>query len=196
MEFALARPPGHPNASPLELELRELAVDAGAWFDPLDDDTRAALARLERVLASSSLVDLARPDRANLALLRMLAKLPAAEWDDAHVFAGVALAALDVAADGLDDDAYALRYLTAGRDALRLAELAHARRQYQAEQTGAAAIAKRDRHADALERFAVAWRELGTMKADAKKLELARRFDRSEKTVERWHAEARAAGLL
>jgi hypothetical protein len=195
MEIAPARPAAPPHRAPLELELQELASEAGAWFDPLDDQTRAELAELARVFASSSLVDLSRPDSLNLVLLRTLARLPD-YWDDAHVFAGVALAAIRDARDDLDDEAWTLRYLAAARDALRLAELVDAPRAHAALQTEAAADARHQAHRAELLQFADAWRALAGAKYEAKKSELVERLGKPHKTIERWITEARRAGLI
>lgn len=193
---ALARRTDDPHK--LGDELETLEVEARAWFDPFDDDTGAALERLGRVLITTSQValDLARPDSMNLRMLRDVARAPAA-WDDPQLLAAVALAALGVAGDGLDDEGYALRYLGAARDALRLAELMDAPRAHQATQTATAADAKRRAHAADLERFAAAWQAFPSGDKFAAKLAaLAPRFSKAEKTLETWHAEARALGLL
>ena len=195
MEIAPARPAPPPHRAPLELELQELAAAAGAWFDPLNDATRDQLAELARVFTSSSLLDLSRPDSLNLALVRTLAQVPAS-WDDPHVFAGVALAAIGDARDDLDDEAWALRYLAAARDALRLAELVDAPRAHAAAQTEAAATAKFMAHHVELLQFADAWRALAGAKYEAKKSELVDRLGKPHKTIERWITEARRAGLI
>lgn len=181
-----------PDAVLLRGELVELRAQAAAWFD--DDDERAALERVTRTLIGSTLIDLARPDTLNLALVRSVAQLPAA-WDDARAFAAVAWVCVAGALADSADEAYALRYIGAARDALRMAELVDAPRAYQAQQTAEAATAKRDRHEAELERFAEAWRA-AQGKYHAKVIEMAARFKRGASTIERWHAQARAAGLL
>jgi hypothetical protein len=172
-------------------ELAELEDEARAWFDPPDEETHAALARLATAARSSSLVDLARPDSINLAIVRTVAQLPA-EWDIALVLAGVALAAIEEARDTIDDEAYARYYVAAGRDALRLAELADAPK-------AATRAATEKREADAFDRlqdFAVAWRGLGAMPWKRKVPAIGESLGLSEKHVERMHAEANRLGLL
>jgi hypothetical protein len=175
----------------LNTERLELEAEARAWFDPLDDETLAELERLDRVLASSSMLDLARPDGLNLALVRSLARLAPAEWDDAHVFAGIALAALHVAAGDVDDEAYSLRYLAAGRDALRLADLADAPNVPKRELAAA-------HEARAFERtlaVADAFRELHALPWKEKVPAIAERLGLSESTVERHRSEAARLGI-
>lgn len=183
------------RGSVLGVELLELERQARAWFDPSDEETRDELARLERALAASSLVDLARPDTINLAVLRTVAQLPA-EWDDAHVLAGVALVAVRTAADGLDDEAYALRYLAAGRDALRLAELVDAPRAHAAAQTEAAAAARRKHGLERLQDFVSAWRAAAPGKWEAKRDTVAALLSLSPERIEALHTEARKLGMI
>ena len=112
------------------------------------------------------------------------------------MFAGVALAALHEAADAIDDEAYALRYVAAGRDALRLAELVDAPRMHAAGQTEAAAEARRARGFERLQDFVAAWRELPEMKWPAKVRTVGERLSLSDKRIEAMHAEAVALGML
>jgi len=181
----------------LQTELQELEVEARAWFDfaPANDETLAALERLARKFVTSSQLDISRPDRLNLELVRNLSDLPS-EWDDAHVFAGVALAALQVAADGIEDEAYALRYLGAGRDALRLAELVVAPRSHANAQTEAAADARREMGSGKLDSFVALWRDLPKMKIEAKVQTIADRLSLSPKRIEALRTEARKLGMI
>ena len=183
------------TARDLGAELAELDTEARAWFADGGADDHAALARaLPRLLASSR-VELDRPDRCDLFAVRVVSGLPPT-WGDAQTFACIALAALQCAGDELaavagGDEAYALRYLSAGRDALRLAELTAAAK------AGPRAATER-READAFERlqdFAQAWRELGDLLWKEKVGAVVQRMRVSEKTVERWHADAVRLGL-
>lgn len=176
-------------------ELLELEAKARAWFDPPDDELPAELERLDRAFAASSLLDLARPDGLNLALVRNLAHL-SAEWDDAHVFAGVALVALQVAGDDVDDEAYALRYLGAAGDALRLAELADASRVQKIAQTADAAYTKWERGRDKMLDVVRLWGELAAMKSAAKVEEIGKRLSLSPKRIEAHCTEARKQGMI
>lgn len=172
------------------LELDELEAEA---LTRIASSPAPELAQLKQVLAASSLVDLARPDALDVRQLRNLAQLGDG-WDDAHTFAGIALAAIAEARQADDDEAYGLRYLAAARDALRLAELVEADAR-QARQVAPAAAARRAVRSATLEEFAAAWRALPPGYA-ARRAALAKKFCRSEKRIEAWHGEARAAGLL
>lgn len=177
----------------LRPELHELVDEARSYLDGTTDDELAGMVRALRV---SSLVDVSRPDRLDLHLARVVAKMPRA-WSDASVLAGVAFASAEFAGEALDDEAFALRYLGAARDALRLAEMLGAPATHRVEQVQAAAAAKRDRHADELVQFAAAWRaQPQGEKYDAKVEGLGRHFKRGRTTVERWVTEARRAGLI
>lgn len=182
-----------PSAEVLRAELAELAAEAAAWCECDDDDDAREAARVERVLLGSTLIDLARPDTLSVPLVRGIAPVPDA-WGDARLFVAIAQAAAGCARDGLEDgdEAAAWQYVGAARLALAIAD----RLDVPQAQTQAAAAAKRGEHRRALQRYAEAVRALGPMKAEARQAILARDFSRSEKTIERWHAEARAAGLL
>lgn len=176
--------------------LEELLGEAQGWFDASSNDDAEALARLCRAIEGSTLLDASNPDTLDLQRVRLVARVPRS-WGDPLLLAGIAVAVLGMAADTIDDEAYAVRYIGAARAALRIAENLDAPRVHRASQAAAAAAAKRSRHAIELARFAQAWQSLPKGdKFEAKKVALAKRFAKSESTIERWVAEARKSGLL
>lgn len=178
----------------LGVELAELDAEARAWLADAGADAETIARALPRLLASSRL-PLDRPDRCDPYAVRSVAGLPLTGGDGLPL-ALLALAALQCAGDefaaaGGADEAYALRYLAAGRDALRLAELADA-----AKAGPRAATAAREAAAfERLQDVAQAWRALGALPWKVKVPAIAQRLGVSEKTVERLRADAAALGL-